>query len=638
MKATVVIPSYGRRKQLRQCLDSLFKQDCPQEDFEIIVVDDGSKDTTPALLEELSKSHPNLKYFFQTHKGPAAARNLGMRRAGSDIICFVDNDCILESDWVRKMVEAHELNPGIAAVGGLTRVNHNNLKAAVSQCLSDGAIEAPVGISRQVIFLPTCNVSVKRKLLKGREFNELFSLPAGEDLEFFWRIFKQGGRFLYRKDIGVLHDCHPGFGSFLWQSYAYGRGNYLVKYLHRDHPLLKEIKTGNNASFVLGSLLNFLKVPRFSYILGRRLISSLGKAGFYQRIRIYAYFTLHKIIYLAGNAAQHVDTASRHKHPAGFPLKPEFIILDITHNCNLKCNICEIRKDGRGREFTTPEVKRLIRQACEWGVKEFVLSGGEPFTRGDIFEILDFAKAHRYHLGVLTNGIMLDDNFINRIAPYLISGSLSLSISLDAMTSSIHDQIRGASGCFKMTLAGLRSLSKLKEQHRNINFNTISIILNDNLEELPALAEFLKSLQVNSIQFQPLLANNLAMQQRDGRVRFWVPESRLGVLDKSIEQLIDFKRANPGLVLNSEDNLRLIKKYFRSTLAQGEVSCAGATKTMLIADSGQVTTCFGAYGDARKDSLRKIFASGQAAKIRERVKNCQSPCLLPCFCDYPAYG
>ncbi len=641
MDISIIVPTYNRKERLKDCLDSLFAQDYPPESFEVIVVDDGSGDGTKELLQRLSGERINLRYFFQAHKGPAAARNLGIMQARASIIGFTDNDCLVRKDWAKNMVACHKQQKDAAVVGGAVRVDLSNIKAAVSQSLSDGAVKTVINGRPEVIFFPTCNVSFKKECLNGDSFNEQFGFPAGEDLDFSWRLYKKGMKFVCNPDVEILHNCHPDILSFLMQAYMYGRGNYLVQHIHRDHPLLKEIKAGNGISFFFGLVVNFIKIPRFSYLLGRKLIRSYNHFRLSEKIKIYIYFTLHKIMYLVGNVAERIrlmrmgtglldDTCGIRERGSR---KPEFIILDSTHICNLQCNVCEIRKDRQAKEFTTDEIKRLICEAIEWKVEEFVLSGGEPFVRGDILEILNFVKNKKYRIGVLTNGVLLNEEFIGKLKPYLVSNTLSLSISLDALSPHIHDDIRGARGCFAKTSGGLKLLSGLKKDYPNINFNTISIILNENLEELLALAEFLKSLGVNSIQFQPLLANNLVMREREARVKYWIPPARLTLLDTVISGLIDFKRRNPVLVRNSENNLRLVSKYFRGELSNKDVECSYADKVMLIANNGDATTCFDCYGNIRKNSLKQIFESNEAGQARIKVKSCKKPCLLPCFCD-----
>jgi MoaA/NifB/PqqE/SkfB family radical SAM enzyme/glycosyltransferase involved in cell wall biosynthesis len=641
MDISIIIPTYNRKEKLKRCLESLFKQSYPLELFEIIVVDDGSRDGTQEMVKMLSKNYPNLRYFYQFNKGPAAARNLGIKQAQGRIIAFTDNDCILEDSWVRKMLEAHKIDNSVMAIGGVTKVNDRNIKSLVSQFLSNGAIKIYNNGKAQTIFLPTCNISLKKEYLR-EEFNESFILPAGEDLDFSWRLFKRGNRLVYKQDIEILHDCHSNLISFLRQAYMYGRGNYLVQHIHKDHPLLKEIKTKNNFIFLIGLLINFIKIPRFSYSLGTSLIYACRNLRFHEKFQVYIYFVLHKVMYLIGNAAERLRAIKICKNDKqGFPsqikdiaCRPGLVILDITHRCNISCNICEIRKDKPIKELTTAEVKNIIAQSIDWGVSEFVLSGGEALIRDDIFEILDFTRKRKYHIGIITNGILLTELFIKRLHPYLVSNTLSLTVSLDALTPQIHDDIRGNKGCFEKVFNGLKILSRLKNENPNINFNAISIILNENLEELLSVARTLKSLNVNSMQFQPLLANNLIMKERLGKVKYWVPRERLAVLDAVIDDLIDLRKRNPGFIRNSENNLLLVKKYFRGLLSNSDVRCQNADKTVLIAHNGDITTCFDCCGNIRKSYLRLIYSSKESEQARKKARDCKKPCLLPCFTDF----
>lgn len=637
MNISIIIPTYNRKDKLRDCLKSLSAQEYTEELNELIIVDDGSTDGTGEMVQELLASNPRIRYLYQSNKGPAAARNLGISQSRADIVAFSDNDCVLSPSWTRDMLAAHKAYPEAAAIGGVTKVDTANIKSAVSQSLSDGAIETDISGTREVIFFPTCNVSFKRKYIANEAFNELFPYPAGEDLEFLWRIFKKGRRFIYKQDIEVFHNCHPDLMSFLKQAYLYGRGNYLVQYIHKDHPLLKEIKIKSNFSFIFAAIINFLKITRFAYLMAKRLIQSYQNFNWLERCQIYVYFALHKIMYLVGNIAEYRRVSNisgfSHQEVEDNNRIPELIILDVTHRCNLRCNICEIAKDEPGIELATDEIKNLIEQSVCWGVKDLALSGGEALLRDDIFEILEFVRERKYNFGILTNGILLDEDFTQKLLPHLASKTVSLVISLDAMSADIHDDIRGSKGCFQKTAEALKRLSNLKNIYPEINFNTISVILNENLEELLPLANFLKALNVNSIQFQPLLANNLIMKERSSKAKYWIPAERLEVLDVAIDGLIDFKRQNPSLVRNSENNLYLTKKYFRGSLANDDVRCSYGNRTMLIANNGTAATCFDCYGDARKQSLRAIHASMEADKARKRALNCRNPCLLPCFCD-----
>lgn len=636
-----MIPTHKRKRLLKECLDSVFLQDYHASEFEVIVVMDGKDEATERLLKEEALLHPNLRYAVQEKKGPAAARNLGASLSGGELVGFTDDDCRISEGWIRSAVRAHKENPGIEVIGGET-ISSERTDSLVSQFLANGAISCPVNGRDELIFFPTCNVSYKRQLLMKEKFNESFIFPAGEDLEYFWKLFKHGFRFAYCREMQVLHNRQAGILSFLRQAYIYGRGNYLVEYVHRDHPLLKEIHTGSHLAFFLATLVNFFKIPRFSFLMGSKLIAYLGSPPLYRKLGIYVYFAMHKLIYLCGNITEHFKVFGDYKRslltdagasPQGLTDKPQLIIVDVTHRCNLQCNICDIRQDASPEELSIGAIKEIISQAKEWGVKDLALSGGEPLIREDIFQVLDFVKELKYHIGIITNGFMLTPEFIRRLMPYLSCGTLSLVLSLDALTPAIHDDIRGAPGSFERTFSALKMLSGLKENDPAINFNTISIILDTNLEELTKLAGFLKSTGVNSIQFQPLLANNLIMKERSEEVSYWIPQERLAVLDRVIDELVDFKEENPTLVANSAKNLLLAKKYFRGILSPEDVSCRSAAETILIANNAKASTCFSAYGDTRSNSLKEIWNSSKAAEARRAVSACKKPCLLPCFTD-----
>lgn len=98
-KLSFIIPLYNVEGFIARCLDTLVAQDLAPEEYEILIVDDGSKDNSAAIVKEYQKQYSQIKYIYQTNKGQAAARNLGIRSAQGKYVCFVDAD-----DFVRKYV------------------------------------------------------------------------------------------------------------------------------------------------------------------------------------------------------------------------------------------------------------------------------------------------------------------------------------------------------------------------------------------------------------------------------------------------------------------------------------------------------------------------------------------------------
>ncbi len=631
---SVVIPTYKRIERLENCLKSLFVQDYHKDRYEIIVVDDGKDERAKSMLAQLQENNSNLRYLAQDHRGPAVARNRGAQASFGQIIAFIDDDCGVCDGWLRAMAESHRKNPEIVAIGGLTFTSTQKSPVLVSQFLSNCSIETYVNGKKEVTFFPTCNVSLKRHVFDKYKFNETFLLPGGEDLEFFWRLFKEGYRFIWDKDITVIHYRDDTILEFFGQAYIYGRGNLLAQHLHKDQPLLKEIKTGK-ISFWVATLINALKIPRFSYLLGNRLIQQVSIKDIHKKLSIYVYFALHKIFYLMGNIVEFIRIRRENLNGRYLPYHiPRLLILDITHACNLNCLICDIWKTAETeKDIDRTHVKKILSQAKELKVREIALSGGEPLLRKDIFDIFDYARDLKItNLGVLSNGIAIKEK-MDKLKPYLIEGIISLVISLDSLRQDLHNQIRNSRLAWQGTTEALEMLSLLKRRHPGVNFNVISIILNQNLEELPALTGFVKSSGANSLQFQTLLPNNLKMAERKQSL-FWVVQERFPILDEAIDKLICFKKENPEFIKNSIGNLSLVKKYYRNTLNREDVKCLSGYETVLTSNQGTYTTCFRPYGNMRIEDLKDVLKSRKIIQAQEEASNCPWPCLLPCFCDH----
>ncbi|MEL7475853.1 MAG: glycosyltransferase family A protein, partial [Cyanobacteria bacterium J06555_12] len=96
---SVVIPTYNRLPILQKCLQAIAQQEPGgYDDYEVIVVDDGSTDDTIAWLE--SAGLERVSWYVQDHRGPAAARNLGVTKSQGDTIVFIDSDLVVVDDFL----------------------------------------------------------------------------------------------------------------------------------------------------------------------------------------------------------------------------------------------------------------------------------------------------------------------------------------------------------------------------------------------------------------------------------------------------------------------------------------------------------------------------------------------------------
>lgn len=100
---SVIIPVYNEERDIEECLNSLDGQ--KGISFETIVVDDGSKDTTPKILKRYKPNNYSLKTLKQNHKGTGAARNKAAQKAKGDILVFVDADMTFEKDFIKNLTK-----------------------------------------------------------------------------------------------------------------------------------------------------------------------------------------------------------------------------------------------------------------------------------------------------------------------------------------------------------------------------------------------------------------------------------------------------------------------------------------------------------------------------------------------------
>ena len=102
---SIIIPLYNCEKYIKQCLDTIFRQEMNESDFEVIVIDDGSKDSGYSLASEYAKRHQNILVIKQENQGVACARNNALEKATGDYVTFVDADDMLVSGSLSTLIK-----------------------------------------------------------------------------------------------------------------------------------------------------------------------------------------------------------------------------------------------------------------------------------------------------------------------------------------------------------------------------------------------------------------------------------------------------------------------------------------------------------------------------------------------------
>lgn len=236
MNISVVVPTFNRRELVLRTVESLFAQDLADE-FEIVVVIDGSTDGTDAALKALSPKR-RLRVLEQENRGPAAARNAGCLAATTDLVLFVDDDMLCGPTLVAAHLAAHRSSGRIIAFGAIF-LSPDSPPGLAAECFNreigafhlehrrDGRARWPE---------PDCvfsNTSIPRSLvIAAGGFDESFRMR--EDLELGIRLFGAGVRPVYLGGAIAYQHYAKTAADLVRDAEIFAEGDVLFALKHPD--------------------------------------------------------------------------------------------------------------------------------------------------------------------------------------------------------------------------------------------------------------------------------------------------------------------------------------------------------------------------------------------------------------------
>ncbi|MFA5094944.1 MAG: glycosyltransferase family 2 protein [Candidatus Omnitrophota bacterium] len=229
---SVVIPTYNRKDLLKECLDSLFDQTYPKEDYEIVVVDDGSTDGTEDMLKAMAAEHGNLRYFRQENGGPATAKNRGVKNSRGNTVVFLDSDCSAPAILLASMQKLIQKYPDIAAfVGDIILIPKNRFfkkfydlfEITKPKILPMRIFDKPFPVSR---FYSGCAAVRRDAYEKAGGFDERFKW-AGEDANFGFKLLEKGFMICNSWDIYTYHHEKDPWTEFVARNFYFGISDVL---------------------------------------------------------------------------------------------------------------------------------------------------------------------------------------------------------------------------------------------------------------------------------------------------------------------------------------------------------------------------------------------------------------------------
>jgi len=281
---------------------------------------------------------------------------------------------------------------------------------------------------------------------------------------------------------------------------------------------------------------------------------------------------------------------------------PAILAHVITNRCNLRCKYCCFWRRKFGEELQTDEIFSIIDQAEELGISFYSVTGGEPFLREDIPEILRYAHDKGMVTTLVTNGILLDKQ-LESIAPHLNA----LSISLDSHLPE-HSTHRCDAETYWKIRKNIEMAAVYRKGHEDLKVNINTVISQINLHDLDSMVKLVDELDIG-ITFEP--------------VALMVPESPTlaydGEFKRVINTLIEMKDSDYP-IWNSREYLELIRD--RKTF-----DCCSFLLVRLDPDGNVIAPCYQPevttkIGTIKEKTLKDIIESDERKRALMKSKEC----------------
>jgi SynChlorMet cassette radical SAM/SPASM protein ScmE len=321
---------------------------------------------------------------------------------------------------------------------------------------------------------------------------------------------------------------------------------------------------------------------------------------------------------------------------------PKSVDLTITNRCNLRCAYCaHFSSPGDiGADLPKEEWLDFFEELSRCAVMEVTLSGGEPFFREDIKELIEGIVRNRMRFSILSNGTLITDEMAAFIAS---TGRCNyVQVSIDGSYAGPHDVFRN-DGSFELAVAGLKRLQK-----HGINVSVRVTIHRHNVQDLDAIAKFL----LEDLQLPGFSTNSASYS---GLCRSYADEVQLTTDERSLamETLLRLNKKYAGRIGANAGPLAEAKQWLEMERARKEGrekpqdcgclrSCGGVFAAMGVRADGVMVPCTQMshveLGRINRDDLGEVWRNQvDLVRLRDRRDTSLEDFEFCKGCDYIAY-
>jgi len=213
---SIIVPAYNAEKTIKRLIDSFLKQNYTK-DYEVIIVDDGSSDSTVKIVSQ----YKNIRLIRQNNSGPAAARNRGAFEANGEIILFTDSDCEVSSGWIEQMIAPLKESPEVIGVKGVYQTRQKEFIARFVQLEYEDKYDKMKKDS-YIDFIDTYSAGFKKEaFLNIGGYDSTFPVACAEDVDLSYRLAKKGYKMVFNPKAIVFHTHPATLKSYLRKKFKF---------------------------------------------------------------------------------------------------------------------------------------------------------------------------------------------------------------------------------------------------------------------------------------------------------------------------------------------------------------------------------------------------------------------------------